>query len=60
MKYESEKNSIFPLVFEDSKNCTNDQKLDVSFCVDTFSYNKLFHPTSYAKVMAVLLGHNFL
>jgi hypothetical protein len=30
---------------------------DVTFCSDTFSYKKLFHPTSYAKVMPVLWKH---
>jgi hypothetical protein len=32
-------------------------KSGVSFCVDTFSYKKLFYPTSYAKVMTVLPVH---
>jgi hypothetical protein len=31
--------------------------MDVKFRVDTFSYKKLFHPTSYAKVIAILPGH---
>jgi hypothetical protein len=31
---------------------------DVTFRSDTFSYKKLFNPTSYAKVIAVLLLHN--
>jgi hypothetical protein len=31
---------------------------DVTFHSDTFSYKKLFNPTSYAKVIAVLLWHN--
>jgi hypothetical protein len=30
---------------------------DVVIRVDTFSYKKLFYPTSYAKVMAVLPIH---
>jgi hypothetical protein len=29
-------------------------EFDVTFRVDTFSYKKLFNPTSYAKVIAVL------
>ena len=28
--------------------------LDVTFRVDDFSYKKLFHPSSYAKVMPIL------
>jgi hypothetical protein len=32
---------------------------DVTFRVDTFSYKKLFYPSSYSKVMAVLPRHNF-
>jgi hypothetical protein len=31
---------------------------DVTFRSNTFSYKKLFYPTSYAKVIAVLLLHN--
>ena len=27
---------------------------DVTFRVDDFSYKKLFHPSSYAKVMPIL------
>jgi hypothetical protein len=30
---------------------------EVDEVVDTFSYKKLFHPTLYAKVIAVLPGH---
>jgi hypothetical protein len=54
------KKSIFPFEFWDSKICRNDHgslKSDVTFRVDTFSYKKLFNPTSYAKVMAVLSRH---
>jgi hypothetical protein len=36
-------------------------KSDVTFQVDTFSYVKLFHPTLFAKVMAILPKNiNFL
>jgi hypothetical protein len=31
--------------------------LDVTFCSNTFSYKKLFNPTSYTKVMPVLPRH---
>jgi hypothetical protein len=60
-KTKSAKKSIFPFEFEESKNCPYDRRwlnLDVTFCSDTFSYKKLFNPTSYAKVIAVLLWHN--
>jgi hypothetical protein len=30
----------------------------ITFCSNTFSYKKLFNPTSYAKVITVLLWHN--
>jgi hypothetical protein len=43
------KKSIFPFEFWDSKICWNDHRLlnsDVTFRVDTFSYKKLFNPTS--------------
>jgi hypothetical protein len=61
MNLKVQKKSIFPLEFEKSKNCQNDHRvlnLDVTFCSDTFSYKKLFNPTSYAKVIAVLLWHD--
>jgi hypothetical protein len=35
-------------------------KSDVTFYVDTFSYKKHFHQTSYAEVIAVLPGHKVL
>ena len=47
--------------FEDSKKSVNGQRPLKSFSVarvDTFSYKKLFDPTSYAKVMAVLPKHD--
>jgi hypothetical protein len=47
--------------FTKSKNCRNDHRSlnsDVTFRSDTFSYKELFNPTSYAKVIAVLLLHN--
>jgi hypothetical protein len=56
------KNYIFPYEFKDSKIITNDLwwlKSDVTFRVDTFLYKKLFHRTSYAKVMTVLSEHIF-
>jgi hypothetical protein len=35
-------------------------KFDVTFCVDTFSYEKLFDPMSYEKVIIVLPRHDIL
>jgi hypothetical protein len=32
--------------------------MDVTFCVDTFSYISQFCPSSYAKVIAVLIWNN--
>jgi hypothetical protein len=62
MKLKVQKSPFSLLEFEKSKNCQNDQRSlnsNVTFRFDTFLYKKLFNPTSYAKVIAVLLWHNF-
>jgi hypothetical protein len=52
LKYRCEKNSIFHFEFEGSKK--NPNKISR---VDTLSYKKLFHPTSYTKVITILSRH---
>jgi hypothetical protein len=54
-------NSTYVFESENSKKIANGHKrlkLNLTFCVDTFSYQKLFYPTSYANVMVVLPKHN--